>query len=56
MHVIKSLRRGDSRWCVHEGHCFESVVDQDRVVQSLIGVLNGVQEDVLLDRSHLGRK
>jgi hypothetical protein len=51
------LREGGYlRGCVNKRHCFESVVDQDGVVQSLIRVLDGVQKNVFLDGSHLKRK
>jgi hypothetical protein len=60
MHVSQNNEvleeEGYLRGCVHKRHCLESVINQNGVVQSLIGILDSVQKDVFLDRSNLKRK
>jgi hypothetical protein len=41
------------RWSVDERHCLERVIDENGVVEGLIGVLNGVKEYVFLNRRRL---
>lgn len=39
-----------SRWSVDERHCLERVIDENGVVEGLIGVLDSVKKDVFLNR------
>jgi hypothetical protein len=41
------------RWSVDERHCLERVIDENGVVEGLIGVLNGVKKYVFLNRRRL---
>ena len=38
------------RWSIDERHCLERVIDENGVVEGLIGVLDGVKEYVFLNR------
>jgi hypothetical protein len=38
------------RWSVDERHCLERVIDENGVVEGLIGVLDSVKKDVFLNR------
>ena len=41
------------RWGVDERHCLERVIDEDGIVERLIGILDCVEKNVLLDRRFL---
>ena len=49
MAFCKYLSIRNLRGSVDEGHSLKGVVYEDRVVKRLIGILDSVEEDVLLD-------